>query len=217
MIAAAPITTTKAPITVSAFSYSSHRGVIRLSTTLDCWKKSCHGATVVPTMAMTSRSTLAFSPPGRPGTTKSCATRPDAGCATTTSGIISTLTAMSVYIQRSQRRKLPVTVVRPGWGVGGDAAGVVVPHHDDQAGAHDGQQVTQPPAKAGGPVPLVEPDRAERAVDVAHVRGVRHSGAGHGRGRAQCGAPLWDRGRGRSEAEEKRHEGPAELPFRRGA
>jgi len=48
MMAAAPMTTTKAPTTVSVRSYAIQRGVMRLSTTFDCWKKSCHGATVVP-------------------------------------------------------------------------------------------------------------------------------------------------------------------------
>jgi len=42
MIAAAPPTTTKAPSEVSARSYPMNRGVIRLSMTFDCWKKSCH-------------------------------------------------------------------------------------------------------------------------------------------------------------------------------
>ena len=50
------MTTTIAPITVSARSYGIQRGVMRLSTTFDCWKNSCHGVTVVPTIA-TMRST----------------------------------------------------------------------------------------------------------------------------------------------------------------
>ena len=40
---------------MSARSYPMNRGVIRLSMTLDCWKNSCQGATVVPTIAMISK------------------------------------------------------------------------------------------------------------------------------------------------------------------
>ena len=46
------------------------RGVIRLSITLDCWKNSCHGATVVPTIAMISRIASEVTPPWTPGTNK---------------------------------------------------------------------------------------------------------------------------------------------------
>ena len=86
--------------------------MILLSTTLDCWKNSCQGATVVPTMAMISRITGACSPPGRPGTTMSCATGPILMGEASTSGMTTTLTAISRYIHRSQRRKLPVTVMQ---------------------------------------------------------------------------------------------------------
>src|SRR5260370_26966938 len=48
MIADAPTTTTTAPITVSAFSYESQRGVIRLSMTFTCGKKTSQGATTAP-------------------------------------------------------------------------------------------------------------------------------------------------------------------------
>jgi hypothetical protein len=41
---------------------------MRLSTTLDCWKNSCQGSTVVPTTATTSSKMVAFRPPGRLGT-----------------------------------------------------------------------------------------------------------------------------------------------------
>jgi hypothetical protein len=68
--AAAPPTTTNAPSEVSARSYLMNRGVIRLSMTLDCWKNSCHGATVVPTIAMTSSTASELIPPWMPGTTK---------------------------------------------------------------------------------------------------------------------------------------------------
>jgi hypothetical protein len=77
---------------------------------LDCWKNSCHGATVVPTSA-TARKT-----------TPSCAVAagaPAAACprcaqAITASGTAARLATMSRYIARSQPRKLPdaVTTIR---------------------------------------------------------------------------------------------------------
>ncbi len=69
-IAAAPTTTTKAPSVVSARSYPMNRGVIRLSITLDCWKNSCQGATVVPTIAMISKIASELTPDWIPGTRK---------------------------------------------------------------------------------------------------------------------------------------------------
>ena len=69
-IIAAEITTTNAPSVVSARSYGMNRGVIRLSMTLDCWKNSCQGATVVPTIAMMSSTAVELAPPWIPGTTK---------------------------------------------------------------------------------------------------------------------------------------------------
>ena len=47
-----------------------NRGVMRLSITLDCWKNSCQGATVVPTIAMISRTAVELAPPGIEGTTR---------------------------------------------------------------------------------------------------------------------------------------------------
>ncbi len=72
---APPITTTPMPIARSAFSYFMKRGVMRLSMTYDCWKNSCQGATVVPTIPMISSITVDSSPapPGMFGTTKSWA------------------------------------------------------------------------------------------------------------------------------------------------
>ena len=70
MIAAAPPTTTNAPSVVSARSYGMNLGVMRLSTTLDCWKNSCQGATVVPTIAMMSSTAVELTPPCTPGTTR---------------------------------------------------------------------------------------------------------------------------------------------------
>ena len=34
----------------------------------DCWKNSCHGATVVPTIAMISSTEVELAPPAIPGT-----------------------------------------------------------------------------------------------------------------------------------------------------
>ena len=39
---------------------------------LDCWKNSCHGATVVPTMAMMSSTDVELAPPAIPGTNRPC-------------------------------------------------------------------------------------------------------------------------------------------------
>ncbi len=71
---------------------------------------------MVPTIAMTRSSTPAFSPPwpadpaGKPGSRKSCAICAGRGWVRKMSGSMSTLTAISTYIHRSQRRKLPLTV-----------------------------------------------------------------------------------------------------------
>ena len=111
MMNAAPTTTTKAPTTVSVRSYAIHRGVIRLSTTFDCWKKSCHGATVVPTMATMSRAPLEVRPPWMPGTRKPWSTGPRVGWASTTSGTTSALPPRMRNISRSQVENLPVTVM----------------------------------------------------------------------------------------------------------
>jgi len=52
------------------------RGVMRLSITLDCWKNSCHGATVVPTIAMISSIEVELIPPSTPGVTALATTEP---------------------------------------------------------------------------------------------------------------------------------------------
>ena len=111
MIAAAPMTTTNAPITVSAFSYSSQRGVIRLSITLDCWKKSCQGATVVPTTATISSAEFDVRPPSTPGTKNPLSDAPGSGWLSNTSGRTSKLAKRNTNMARSQRRKLPLTVM----------------------------------------------------------------------------------------------------------
>lgn len=79
---------------------------MRLSTTLDCWKNSCHGATVVPTIATTSSSTVELSPPGNCGINPATVAF-GAGCTNMTIGKISTFTAISRNINRSQRRNEP--------------------------------------------------------------------------------------------------------------
>ena len=42
---------------------------------LDCWKNSCQGATVVPTMAIISRTEVELAPPAIPGTNSPCTHR----------------------------------------------------------------------------------------------------------------------------------------------
>ena len=82
---------------------------MRLSTTLDWWKNSCHGATVVPARAMISRTELDESPPSTPG--RSPRAPPPPGWLRIASGTTTKLSATSTYIARSQRRKLPVAVI----------------------------------------------------------------------------------------------------------
>ena len=90
-----------------------NRGVMRLSTTYDCWKNSCQGATVVPTMPMTSSITTAMppDPPGRSGVVKPRTMLAPAGCDIMYSGISSRDPAQNVMAIRSNRRKLPVNAV----------------------------------------------------------------------------------------------------------
>ena len=87
------------------------RGVIRLSITLDCWKNSCQGATVVPTIAMISSTEVEDAPPWIPGTKKSWAIGPMWGCAMKNSGTARKLVNTKMNITRSQRRKLPLAVM----------------------------------------------------------------------------------------------------------
>ena len=94
IIATAPISTNTMPIHRSAFSYFMKRGVMRLSITQLCWKNSCHGATVVPTMPITSSITSeSFACAGQFGTKKSrdiCATGGWIDTSTGTSSRLST-------------------------------------------------------------------------------------------------------------------------------
>src|SRR6516162_167643 len=88
-----------------------NRGVMRLSTTLDCWKNSCQGATVVPTMAMISSTASELTPPETLGTTKDFAACAHCGCDISSIGICSRVTAMKTNMARSQRRKLPLAMI----------------------------------------------------------------------------------------------------------
>ena len=77
----------------------------------DCWKNSCHGATVVPTMAMIKSTALEVTPPRTEGTTRWNATAPALGWDITSRGINSRLAKTKTNMNRSQRRKLPVVVM----------------------------------------------------------------------------------------------------------
>ena len=78
---------------------------------LDCWKNSCHGATVVPTIAIINNTASEVIPPRTPGIAKSRAARPQSGCESSSIGICTAVTAMKTNIARSQRRKLPVAMI----------------------------------------------------------------------------------------------------------
>ena len=83
--------------------------MIRLSTTLDCWKNSWAGAIVVPTSATSSSSVEVAVPPRSVGT-RPAATAAGWGRLTSASGISARSAAIITYIARSQRRKLPLAV-----------------------------------------------------------------------------------------------------------
>src|ERR1700730_18526965 len=87
------------------------RGVMRLSTTLDCWKNNCHGATVVPTMAMINSTASEVTPPLTPGTKKDFAACSQCGCDINSIGLCSSVIAMKTNNARSHRRKLPVDMM----------------------------------------------------------------------------------------------------------
>ncbi len=79
---------------------------MRLSTTLDCWKNNCQGATVVPTIAMINSSTVELTPPANRGMSPP-ATPLAVGCTNSTIGMTSTFTAISRNISPSHRRNDP--------------------------------------------------------------------------------------------------------------
>ena len=58
--------------------------------------------------------------------------------------------------------------------VGAERARVVVPDHHDQPGPDDREERQQPPARTPTRADVVNVDRAEPALDVAHVRAVQH-------------------------------------------
>src|ERR1700738_1252704 len=87
------------------------REVMRLSTMLDCWKNSCQGATVVPTMAMINSTASDVIPPEMVGTTKDFAACPHWGWDISNIGICSSVIAMNTNMARSHRRKLPVAMI----------------------------------------------------------------------------------------------------------
>jgi hypothetical protein len=118
--AAAPTITMTMPIQRSAFSYFMNRGVIRLSITYDCWKKSCHGAIVVPTMPITSSMTAAMPPvptlalaalAGRSGVVNPVAMAETDGCAIRYSGTSSSEPTQKNIATRSNARNEPVNAV----------------------------------------------------------------------------------------------------------
>ena len=63
MMNAATMQVVSEPTNVSILPYLISRMSIPLSTTADCWKKTCHGVIVVPMLAMTSVTNAA---PPRP-------------------------------------------------------------------------------------------------------------------------------------------------------
>src|ERR1700744_4751805 len=88
-----------------------NRGVMRLSTMLDCWKNSCQGATVVPTMAMISNTASELTPPEMLGSTNDFAAWTHCGCDISSIGICARVMAMKTNMARSQRRKLPLAMI----------------------------------------------------------------------------------------------------------
>ena len=84
---------------------------MRLSTTFDCWKKSCHGATVVPTMAKIISVPDAVIPPSIPGTRKPLSTAPGEGWLSAASGSTSKLANRKTNIALSHWRKFPLAVM----------------------------------------------------------------------------------------------------------
>ena len=77
---AAAVTVTQAPRNVSSRAQRRSANRSFLSAMQLCWKKSCQGATVVPTMAITRKVRSAVMPPGgMDGRTELLATAPHSG------------------------------------------------------------------------------------------------------------------------------------------
>src|ERR1700678_700832 len=83
---------------------------MRLSTTLACWKKSCHGSTVVPTTATISSSRVAFRPPGMLGTTPAKVVAALAGEKKASSGNVTRVAITRKIRNRSQYRYVPPAI-----------------------------------------------------------------------------------------------------------
>ena len=82
-----------------------------MSTMLDCWKNSCHGATVVPTMAMISSTEVELNPPCTPGVVRPWKKALALGWEVNARGMTRKFTAMKTNMKRSHRRKLPDAVI----------------------------------------------------------------------------------------------------------
>ncbi len=83
-----------------------------MSIMFDCWKNNCQGATVVPMMAMMSRTDVDVKPPLTPGTVRPCKKGPVLGWLKIARGITKKFTITKKYMNRSQLRKLPEAVMR---------------------------------------------------------------------------------------------------------
>ena len=84
---------------------------MRLSMMFDCWKNSCQGATVVPTIAIISSTAVELAPPWTLGRNVLWAICPTLGWARSSSGMTRKLATTNTYMKRSQLRKLPVEVI----------------------------------------------------------------------------------------------------------
>ena len=92
---------------------------------LDCWKNSCHGATVVPTIAMIKSTAVEVIPPRAPGIKNPRTIGPAWGWTRITSGMARKFTATKMNMKRSQLRKLPVAVmaINPSAAMGTEMSG----------------------------------------------------------------------------------------------
>ena len=77
----------------------------------DCWKNSCHGATVVPTMAMISSTDVEVESPVDPGNHQAVQEGPHCGWLKMARGLTRKLTTTKTYMKRSQLRKLPEAIM----------------------------------------------------------------------------------------------------------
>ena len=104
-MAPATVTVMSEPMSVSSRAHFRSAKRSRFSATQLCWKKSCHGAMVVPTTAMTRKTRLLVTPPsGRVGTSVLRATLAQLGCTTKASTNQVRSSTQSAMTARSQRR-----------------------------------------------------------------------------------------------------------------